>query len=95
MQVAHARPSIVLRRLECQRRGGPKSLAGSNAQACPGVRLLIIFARAAALLTPISYPTVSLVACQGVMGGAGVLLKGRAGLLSGGRWQPRPVRTGA
>lgn len=28
-------------------------------------------------------------------GDAGVLLKGRAGLLSGGRWQPRPVRTGA
>jgi hypothetical protein len=92
---AHARPSIVLRRLGCQRRGGPKSLAGSNAQACPCVRMLIIFARAAALLTPISYPTVSLVACQGVMGGACVLLKGRACLLLGGHWQLRPVRTGA
>lgn len=65
---AHARPSTVLRRLGCQRRGGPKSLAGSNAQACPCVRLLIIFTRAAALLTPISYPTASPVACQGVMG---------------------------
>jgi hypothetical protein len=92
---AHARPSIVLRQLGCQHRTHPKSLVSSNAQACPCVRLLIIFACATALLTPISYPTVSLVACQGVMGGAGVLLKGRAVLLSGGRWQPRPVRTGA